>query len=776
MYSSQTPCTSTALRALRAIIPFGSIRPRQTAALLIAIGGFAISGQAAELVPNGGFETAAAGPWLTRLAPNLREFYAGAADAPFANWAFGGRWERGDYSIASSDQAHTGQRSCQITCLKKGRGGIACPPMQLKPGDAIQVSCWLKAREASGGRVFLNFEGTPGDGWTSKDLKTGTYDWTRFTKRAVVPASKAGGPQTIVVFLYTTCEGAIWVDDFSIQPADASDDPEAKPKLPKPIPEPANSIGYRVNVVSPLEKVFREDDFSAATRSGVALAAARNEYESMQVVVEAPWRPVTISQVQISDLQGPGGAIIPASSAKWDRVEYIETTVTPPYFAERGLGSYPDPLMPAGPFTVAKLSRTPVWITLKTPMDCPPGQYTGTITVIPEILKPTTIAVTLTVWDFVLTDQTHLRTLTWLGGGVLREWYGHDWSAQGERKQAETVRNYEDCLLEHRLGPGGEVAAHVQPGKDGQFDFRGVDATLQRLLDKGMNAFIMGTAPNLAREKKTEYTPQFVQQFTNMLKAYGDHLRQKGWLDRAYVYVYDEAPKAAWPEVKRIDLAIHAAAPQARILQCLNEPEGVRELTGFADVFDVYIAQYHKAGVAQSQTKGAEVWLALCCYPMEHPNFFLEYPLLDVRVTPWICWKYQANGFEYWSPNAWGANWQKKGDKWPKVPWVANTFGKYNGDGYLVYPGADLKPYSSLRFEALRDGLEDYEYLWMLNSLLPLAAKRNTAGPEVDNARRLLALDEMVKATGSYSPQTGDYLAHRRKLAEAIVALKKLVQ
>ena len=755
---------------------------KRIAVSLLVAGGLPNLGQADELVPNGGFEEVTGGTWLSRQPPQIREFYGGTADAPFAGWAFGGRWEHGDYSIAISDQAHAGQRSCQITCRKRGRGGIASSPLQFKAGAMIQVSCWLKAKDASGGRVFLNFEGSPGDGWASKDLKIGTYEWTRFIQRATVPGGNTSEPQTIVVFLYSTCEGSIWVDDFSIQQVEASalaETPEesaASPRLPRPIPEPGDSRGYRVKVVSPLEKVFREDDFTALTHSSVEMAAARNEYESAQVVVEAPWRAITIQQVQISDLRSLGGAVIPASAAKWERVEYVETTASPPYFAERGLGSYPDPLMPAGPFTVPRLSRIPLWITLKTPKDCPPGAYSGTVTIVPDALKPATIAVTLRVWDFSLSDQTHLRTLTWLGGGVIRSWYGHAWSPQGDRKQAETMINYEDCLLEHRLGPGGEVAAHVRPGQEGQFDFRGVDATLQRLTDKGMNAFIMGTAPNLQREKKTEYTPHFIQQFTNMLQAYGDHLRQKGWLDMAYVYVYDEAPKSAWPEVKKIAQAIHAAAPQARILQCLNEPEGVRELTGFGDVFDIYVAQYHKSGVAQSQKKGAEVWLALCCYPMDHPNFFLEYPLLDVRVTPWICWKYKAHGFEYWSPNAWGANGQKKGDRWPKVPWVANTFGRYNGDGYLVYPGADLNPYSSIRLEALRDGLEDYEYLWTLNSLLQKADQRKLTGPAVDEAGRLLSLEELVQETGSYSPHIARYLTHRRQLAEAIVTLQKRVE
>ncbi len=339
---------------------------------------------------------------------------------------------------------------------------------------------------------------------------------------------------------------------------------------------------------------------------------------------------------------------------------YIQTTTTPPYFTERGLGSYPDPLLSAGPFSIAPQSRAPLWITFKIPKDCPPGEYAGTLTITPKEHAATVLPVRLTVWDFALTDETHLHTLTWLSGDVLSKWYGLDGTPDSKRKTAEALETYQEFLLDHRLGPGGDAANHVPVGTGGQFDFRMVDATLQRLMDRGMNAFIMGTAPNLSRAKQTHCTAEFTQQFTKMLRAYSDHLREKGWLNKAYVYVYDEAPKSAWPEVKEIDQAIHAAVPETRILQCLNEPEGVRELTGFADVFDVYVSQYHKAGVAQSQMKGAEVWLSVCAYPMDHPNFFMEYPLLDLRVCPWICWKYQANGFEYWSANSWGTNAQKK--------------------------------------------------------------------------------------------------------------------
>lgn len=746
---------------------------------LLACIAISVPALANDLLPNGSFEESKRGDMFAGMDAKTREYYGGTTQSPFEGWAFGGRWDKGEYTVAVSAEARSGKQSCQITCVRKGRGGIACAPVKLKAGETIKVSLSMKAKGATGGRVFLNFEGSPGDGWAGKDLKTGTFDWTRFSKRAVVPGGKAGGEQTIVVFLYSTCEGSVWIDDFSLETVDvnalaeASDELAAGPRRPRPIPEPPGSVGYRVNVVSPLEKIFQGDDYAPVAEAGsIAISAARNEYESAQVVIEAPWRPVTIQAIQFSELLGPGGASIPASALKWERVDYIETTVQPPYFAERGLGSYPDPLMPAGAFTVEKLSRVPVWITLKTPKDCPAGAYAGKLTILPEGLKPTTLPLKLNVWDFALSDQTHLKTLTWLGGGVIRAFYGNQWTPSGEQKQRDVVRAYEDFLLEHRLGPGGEVAAHLNKTRDG-YDFKGIDATLERLIGKGMNCFIMGSAPNLRREKKTEYSPEFIADFTEKTKAYCDHLRQKGWADKAYVYVYDEAPKSAWPEVKKIDRAIKAAAPEARILQCLNEPEGVKDLTGYADVFDVYVTQYHKAGVAASQQQGAEVWLALCCYPMDHPNFFIEYPLLDVRATFWICWKYKVNGFEYWSPNAWGPNWQKKGDKWPKVPWVANTFGRYNGDGYLVYPGENGQPLSSIRFEALRNSLEDYEYLWTLQDLLSKPDQHSA--PVLTKARQLLALDGLVKATGAYETDAAKYIAHRAALAEAIVALKALL-
>jgi len=579
-----------------------------------------------------------------------------------------------------------------------------------------------------------------------------------------------------MLFIYSKASGSIWIDDVAVETVDVNElaespgPPALVPRRPREIPEPNDSPGYRVSVASALDKPMPELDYPGAPVTGAALSMARNEAEAIQIVVEAPWREVTIRDIGLSDLNGPAGAVIGAETLTWRRVAFVETAFTPPYPVQH-VGMYPDPLMPRSEFTVARQSRVPIWVEAQTDADTPPGTYLGSVTIVPDGLKPMTVPLSVNVWDFALPEKTHLRTLTWLGPGVIRSFYGLKWSPEENRRFEQILHRYQELLLEHRLGPGGEVAAHIRKNpKTRQFEFSRVDADLERLIGLGMNAFIMGTAPNLKRSGEKEYSPEFIASFTEKLRAYGDHLRTKGWIDRAYVYTYDEAPRSAWPEVRKISKAIRAAAPELRIIQCLNQPAGVKALADAVDVFDVYVTQYAASGVADLQARGTKVWLAVCCYPMEHPNLFIEYPLIDARILPLFCWKRGAEGFEYWSANAWGSNWRAKPpNQWPRIPWNPNTFGRYNGDGYLLYPGPDGQPYPSIRLKALRDGLEDYEYLWQLKQLVDQAPEAEAAR----SARSLLNLDGLIADSGAYDKRTDNYFTFRRKVAEAIVAIGK---
>jgi Glycoside hydrolase 123, catalytic domain len=535
---------------------------------------------------------------------------------------------------------------------------------------------------------------------------------------------------------------------------------------PVRVPETGRSPGYRVSVVSALEKVFPSGDFASRPERVAKLSLARNEYEAFQLVVAAPSQAVTVQDLIVSNLERDAGGMIPAGGIKWSRVDYVRTTVKPPYPVDH-LGDYPDPLMPAGPFRVNPGRHVPVWIELHAPKHIPSGVYRGTVTVKVRGKPSTVIPLEATVFGFTLTDDTHLRTMTWLSSGGVKAYY---------RKHGASEPNfeaYQDLLLQHRLGPGGLVPT-PRKTKHG-WDFSAVDRTLGRLIGKGMNAFLIGTAPNLAREGKQAYSPQFIQSFCARLKAWEDHLRQKGWLDRAYVYTFDEAPRKYWSEVTKIARAIHRSAPGLRVFQCLNDPAGVNALAGCVDVFDVYVAQYHKTGVqAMQQAKGTRVWLAVCCYPQVHPNLFIEYPLLDARLLPLFCWKYHAQGFEYWSPVAWGAhNTEVFTPAVETHSWNPNTFGRYNGDGCLLYPGAGGAPYSSLRLKALRDGFEDYEYLWTLSRRVRQASAKGQRGATITRAKALLNLDGLINSDGTWNHDAAHYQAFRTAVARSIVALEK---
>ena len=88
----------------------------------------------------------------------------------------------------------------------------------------------------------------------------------------------------------------------------------------------------------------------------------------------------------------------------------------------------------------------------------------------------------------------------------------------------------------------------------------------------------------------------------------------------------------------------------------------------------------------------------------------------------------------------------------------------------LLYPGDRAKrytgqanpggPVSSIRFELLREGIEDYEYLWMLKSL-----------GDAELADRLA--QGLVVDVSTFSRNVEELFAIREQMARRIEALKR---
>jgi hypothetical protein len=156
-------------------------------------------------------------------------------------------------------------------------------------------------------------------------------------------------------------------------------------------------------------------------------------------------------------------------------------------------------------------------------------------------------------------------------------------------------------------------------------------------------------------------------------------------------------------------------------------------LTGFATHFSVHGNALNRRDVleaiAAEQKKGGEItWYISCDQKYPQPNYFIDAPAMDPVMVPWITWRLGLNGILYWALNFWS----QTVDPWLNpVTYLSGYFcsGGYvlNGEGSLIYPGSRVRrytgqkdvdgPVSSIRFELLREGIEDYEYLWLLRSL-----------------------------------------------------------
>jgi hypothetical protein len=95
-------------------------------------------------------------------------------------------------------------------------------------------------------------------------------------------------------------------------------------------------------------------------------------------------------------------------------------------------------------------------------------------------------------------------------------------------------------------------------------------------------------------------------------------------------------------------------------------------------------------------------------------------------------------------------------------PWTTQYYFTGNGDGTLFYPGTPARiggrthiPIESIRMKLIREGLEDYEYLVLLQRL--------GGGAEAD---RLAA--KLVRTTYDWERNPAVLMAIRTELAERI--------
>ena len=222
------------------------------------------------------------------------------------------------------------------------------------------------------------------------------------------------------------------------------------------------------------------------------------------------------------------------------------------------------------------------------------------------------------------------------------------------------------------------------------------------------------------------------------------------------------------PAMREMNAWVHDLIPEWPRLET-SPPQN--SLYGAVDVWCPTLDDINPRLFKQRQAKGENFWLYTV---WERPGVMIDFPATDHRLISWICWKYGVKGFLYYGTTHWGSNAEGE-QRWPEVPWKSwNEMPGHNGCGYLIYPGLNGTPLSSMRFEAIRDGIEDYEYFYMLRDLLSRLGDKVPADLRKRAETELAVTEDVVTDNKHFTEDPNVLMQARDRVANLIEEIQEL--
>ena len=522
---------------------------------------------------------------------------------------------------------------------------------------------------------------------------------------------------------------------------------------------------FGIGIASSAEKVFLEPKkFKGLGTDTMEISLAGNEYESSQLVIYAK-KPLEKIEIETNDLI----AHISGKEVKFDKnnikcyvVGYVRTRK--PGYSVSYVGWWPDPLEEKAVFNLKENTLQPIWVEAYAPADLPAGEYSGTISLKSADAKLKDIKIKIKVRNFSLPKETHLKTAFDFYIGRLRKMYPQ---REGETQEAyqsrisELAHQYYLDMIKHRIMP--------------IFNFDLTDNSSQKYLklylDKGLSAFAIGNYNGSSDSNWPKETDK-LNALIDVYREYGRILRASNLMDKAYLYTYDE-PKYGDPHVAEVAKMVHKADPQLKNMVCLHMLDNPDKYPGWGDDIDIWCLRnvtFNEKMAKAYMDKGKDVWIYVSGPEPPYPTLVIDYPAMSYRIIPWMCWKYGIKGYLSWCVNFWEEN-----------PWQnpMNTKWEQNGNGFLYYPGKDA-PVSSIRLEVTRDGLEDYEYLYLLQQKIKAVKDKNMEAENQEllkKAEALLTIDNAIASSMSDYTKDPQLINKRRDdIAKMIESLNSVME
>ncbi len=489
-----------------------------------------------------------------------------------------------------------------------------------------------------------------------------------------------------------------------------------------------SDIDFAVAFASSGIRIQREMPPSNLIGGTCRLYAWRNESVSVQIVSYGR-KAVNKVAFHIDDLKNEHGDIIKAEHLKVAAIDYV---ITDEFAGGCGYrkakdfdSSYVADIINERKESFAHTAATtqPAWLSIKVPASAMPGTYKGTIKVLAdrqyELHINAEVADRLlpdpSSWKFALDLWQHPAAIARVHGlkmwseehyAFMRKYYSMLARAGQKTITASVVeepwnhQTYDDypSLIQWRRTPSGSWT----------FDYSKFDKYVAFVMSCGIKGAIncYSMVPwKIAFKYYDEATGSY-KEFTDpigsteynkfwryMLTDFTAHLKQKGWFSITRIAM-DERPMEA---MKSVIALLKSIDPAWKIALAGDYHEEIVD-----DIYDYCVASKwtFPDAVLKSRKQQGKLSTWYTCCTEKYPNLFT---FSGPAEGTWIGWYTAAtdmDGYVRWAFNS-----------WPKAPLVDSRFTAWPaGDTFMMYPG----PLSSVRFEKLIEGVQDFEKIGIL--------------------------------------------------------------
>ena len=469
---------------------------------------------------------------------------------------------------------------------------------------------------------------------------------------------------------------------------------------------------------TPLERITAANAVRVGAAKAWSGAGWRGERVTAAFVL---WSGEDVAEVRLraEGLTAADGAAIPASSL---RARFVRLTT-----ANRRAAA--DILDDAESLSVAAGTYRPVWLTVTVPRDARPGTYCGmlaavglrgarvefplTFEVLPKTLPPAKEwKYVLDLWQhpWAVARYHHVRPFSSAHFELMRP----IWTELAEGGGKVLTATISDIPWQHQNFDAYRSMVRRTRKADGSwsFDYSDFDAYVSFGKSCGVGPYLH-CYTMCPWQNRVSWTDEAAggTVWTNLVsgsRAHADfwapflvdfaaHLKAKGWLDTASIALDERSPE----ETRANSDLIAKYAPGLKLQMAGNTlPSRYRGIAigSFAQIMNHVDAPF-RAEAAERRARGEITTYYICCMP-SRPNTYVE---SGCGESVWAGLYPAAAGLDGLLRWCW--------TNWPEDPFKSADFGHTTpGDQFMIYPG----PRSSVRWEMLRDGIEEAEKIRLL--------------------------------------------------------------